>query len=83
MDWQKAKLVGLFICKHGDTNRLRYLIANHVAREATTSKTIKPDEFVPAIKPILRMAAIEFTKAVFETKFMDAYYDDSDYKKLE
>ena len=29
------------------------------------------------------MAAIEFTKAVFETKFMDALYDDADYKKLE
>ena len=83
MDWQKAKLVGLFICKHGSGNRLRYLIANHVVKEATTSKKMKPDEFVPAIKPILRMAAIEFTKAVFETKIMDEYYDDTDYKKLE
>ena len=36
-----------------------------------------------AIKPILRIAAIEFTKTVFETKFMDKYYDDSDYKNLE
>ena len=54
-----------------------------MAKEATTSKKIKPDEFVPAIKPILRMAAIEFTKAVFDTKFMDEYYDDADFKKLE
>ena len=76
-------MVGLFICKHGSSNRLRYLIANHVAKEASTFKKIKPDELVNAIKPILRMAAIEFTKAVFETKFMDEYYDDSDYKKLE
>ena len=67
MDWQKAKLVGLFICKHGSSSRMRYLIANHVAKEATTSKKMKPDEFVTAIKPILRIAAIEFTKAVFET----------------
>ena len=41
------------------------------------------DEFELAIKPILNMAAIEFTKAVFETKFMDVLYDDADYKKLE
>ena len=67
MDWKKAKLVGLFICKQGDSNRKRYLIANYVAKEASTSKKIKPDEFVPAVMPILRMAAIEFTKAVFET----------------
>ena len=83
MDWQKAKLVGLFICKHGSSNRLRYLIANHVAKEATTSKKIKPDELALAIRPILKLAAIEFTKTVFETKFMDAYYDDADFKKLE
>ena len=36
-----------------------------------------------AIKPILKMAAIEFTKAVFETKFMEQIYDDSHFKKLE
>lgn len=36
-----------------------------------------------AIRPILRVAAIEFTKTVIETKFTDKYYDDSDYKKLE
>ena len=83
MDWHKAKLVGLFICKHGSSNRLRYLIANHIAKEATTSKKIKPDEFVLAIKPILKMAAIKFTKTVFETKFMDVCYDDADFKKLE
>ena len=29
------------------------------------------------------MAAIEFTKAVFETKFMEEIYDDSQFKKLE
>ena len=83
MDWQKAKLVGLFICKHGDSSRLRYLIANHVAKEASTLRQIKSDEFVTAIKPILRIAAIEFTKTVFETEFTDIYYDDSDFKKLE
>ena len=83
MDWQKAKLVGLFICKHGSSNRLRYLIANHVAKEASNYKKIKPDELVLAIKPILKIAAIEFTKTVFETKFMDACYDDADFKKLE
>ena len=44
---------------------------------------MKPDEFLLAIKPILRLAAIEFTKTVFETEFMDIYYDDSDFKKLE
>ena len=83
MDWQKAKLVGLFICKHGSSSRMRYLIANHVTRKATTSKKMNPDEFVIAIKPILRLAAIEFTRTVFETEFMDIYYDDSDFKKLE
>ena len=36
-----------------------------------------------AIKPFLKMAAIEFTKAVFETKFMEEIYDDSQFKKLE
>ena len=36
-----------------------------------------------AVKPILRMAAIEFTKAVFETRFMEEIYDDSQFKKLE
>ena len=82
MDWQKAKLVGLFICKHGSSNRMRYLTAHHVAKEASASKKIKPDEFVLAIKPILRMAAIEFTKTVFEIEFMDIYYDDNDFKKL-
>ena len=36
-----------------------------------------------AIKPILKMAAIDFTKAVFETKSMHKFYDDSDFDKLE
>ena len=29
------------------------------------------------------MAAIEFTKAVLDTKFMDLFYDDKDYENLE
>ena len=29
------------------------------------------------------MAAIDFPKAVFETKFMEKLYDDSHFKKLE
>ena len=83
MSWSMAKLVGLYICKHGSSNRQRYLIANHVAKEASTFKQIKPDEFVTAIKPIFKMAAIEFTRAIFETKFMDQLYEDSDYELLE
>ena len=36
-----------------------------------------------AIRAILKMASIEFTKAVFETKFMEKLYDDSHFEKLE
>ena len=37
---------------------------------------MKLDEFVAAIKPVLRMAAIDFTKAVFSTGYMDQLYTD-------
>ena len=36
-----------------------------------------------AIRPILEMAVIQFTNAVFETKFMEKLYDDSHFEKLE
>ena len=44
---------------------------------------MEAEKFVGAVRAILRMGAIEFTKAVFETKYMDTLYDDSHYKKLE
>ena len=69
MSWKMVKLVGLYICKHGSTKLKIYLIGNLIANEASTTKKMKPDKFVDAIKPILRMAAIEFSKAVFETGF--------------
>ena len=74
-----AKLVGLYICKHGSSDRRRYLIANLVANQTSDTKKMEPDKFVEAIRTILKMAAIEFTKAVFEAKFMDPLYDDSDF----
>ena len=83
MNWKMAKLVGMYICRHGSSSRRSYLIANYIARETSSSSKMEPDKFVDAIRPILRMAAIEFTKAVFETKFMDTLYGDSHYKKLE
>ena len=83
MDWKMAKLIGMYICKHGSTSKRSYLIANYVASETSSTPKMEPDKFVDAIRPILRMAAIEFTKSVFETKFMGALYDDSHYKKLE
>ena len=83
MSWQMAKLVGLYICKHSSSSRKQYLIANLVANESSDTKTMEPDKFVDAIRPILRMAAIEFTKAVFETKFMEQLFDDSHFNKLE
>ena len=63
------KLAGLYICKHGSTKMKIYLIANLIANESSTTKKMEPRKFVDAIKPILIMAAIEFTKAVFETGF--------------
>ena len=69
MSWKIAKLVGLYICKHGSTKMKMYLIANLTATESSTTKKIEPDKFVYAIKPIFRMAVIEFSKAVFETEF--------------
>ena len=83
MNWKMAKLVGMYICKHGSSIKRSYLIANYVASETSSTTKMEPDKFVDAIRPILRMAAIEFTKSVFETKFMDALYDDSHYKTLE
>ena len=83
MSWSMAKLVGLYICKHGSSNRKQYLIANLVANETSDTETMEPGKFVDAIKLVLRMAAIEFTKAVFETHFMDQLYEVSDYKRLE
>ena len=83
MNWSMAKLVGLYICKHSDTYRKRYLIANLVAKETSTTKKMDPEKFVDAIRPILKMAAIDFTKAVFETKFMDQLYEESHFNKLE
>ena len=44
---------------------------------------MKPDEFMAATKPVLKMAAIDFTKAAFETKYMEKMYSDSDFDKLE
>ena len=77
-----AKLVGLYICKHGCSKR-RYLIANLIAKETSDTEMMEPNRFVDAIRPVLRMAAIEFTRAVFETQFMDQLYEDSDYNRLE
>ena len=67
MSWKIAKLAGLYICKHGSTSRRRYLIANLVASGASATKKMEPQDFVDAIRPILEMAAIQFTNAVFET----------------
>ena len=78
-----AKLVGLYICKHSNSIRKQYLIANLVANESSDTETMEPYKFVDAIKLVLRMAAIEFTKAVFETQFMDQLFDDSHFNKLE
>ena len=36
-----------------------------------------------AIRPILKMAVIQFTNAVFETKFMEKLYDDSHLERLD
>ena len=83
MDWKMAKLVGMYICKHGSTNKRSYLIANYVASETSSTTQMEPDKFVDAIRPILRMAAVEFTKSVFETQYMGELYVDSQYKKLE
>ena len=69
MNWKMLKLVGLYICKHGSTKLKIYRIGNLIANEASTTKKMEPQKFVDAIKPILRMAAIEFSKAVFETGF--------------
>ena len=46
-------------------------------------ETMQPDRFVRAVKSILCMAAIDFTKAVFATGYMENLYDASVYKKLE
>ena len=81
MSWQMAKLVGLYICKNSISRR-SYLIANLVAGEASETTNMKPEEFVAAIKPILRVAAIDFTKAVFKTGFMDQLYSDTHYEEL-
>ena len=79
VSWLAAKLVGLFTCRHGSGKKRRYLIANLVANETTSTEEMQADRFVDAIRPILRLAAIDFTRAVFETKFMDALYDDTHY----
>ena len=60
-----------------------YLIANLIANESSTTKKMQPHKFIDATKPIFRMAAIEFTKAVFETGFTENLYEKSDYDKLE
>ena len=44
---------------------------------------MQPEKFVDVLKPILRMAAIEFSKAVFEKGFMMKLYTDSHYNQLE
>ena len=82
VDWKVAKLVGLYICKQSSNTR-RYLIANLVANEAISGGKMKPDKFARSIGSILKMAAIDFTKAVFQTGYMDDPYDDLAYKKLE
>ena len=69
MNWRMLKLVGLYICKHGSTKLKMYFIANLIANESSATKKIEPHKFVDAIKPILRMAVIEFSRAVFETEF--------------
>ena len=78
-----AKLVGLYICRHGSNYKKRYLIANLISNESYATKKIEPHKFVDAIKPILRMAVIEFSKAVFETGFTEKLYKESDFDKLE
>ena len=82
IDWKVAKLVGLYICKQSKNTR-SYLIANHVAKEAMRGDKMQPDKLARSIGSILKIAAIDFTKAVLQTGYMDNPYDDSVYKKLE
>ena len=83
MSWKMAKLIGLYICRHKDSDRRRYILANLVAAETSATKTMEPDKFVDAVKPILRMAAIQFSKAIFATGFMEKLYTDAHYNQLE
>ena len=48
-----------------------------VAEAASDTTNMNPDQFVAAIRPILRTVAIDFTKAVFTTGYMDQLYNDS------
>ena len=61
----------------------RYLIANTIANEATTGEKLQSDKFVRSLESTLKMTAIDFTKAVFQTGYMKDPYDSSIYKKLE
>ena len=83
MNWKMLKLVGLYICKHSSTKLKLYLIANLIANESSVTKKMEPHKFVDAIRPIFRMAAIDFSKAVFETGFTENLYYQSDFEKLE
>ena len=59
----------------------------YISKQSKSKRQKKPilqaDLFADSLKSILKMASIDFVKAVIETGYMDKFYEKEDYEKLD
>ena len=78
VDSKMLKLVALYLCRQSSKERT-YKVANLITGESNNTQKIYSHKFQQGIKSVLKMAAISFSKAVYETKYMDDLYTELDY----
>ena len=78
------KLFALYTCKQNAKKAVQSKV-EYIAKQSRNKKrpVLQADLFVKTLKSILKLASIDFTKAVIETGYMDGFYKEEDYTKLD